>query len=374
VACGRRWGKTTLGLVMAVNAVLEGRRVWWVAPTYLLAYHPWHTFKRRFASSWDQKTEYQRHIDLPNGGSITVKTADNPDGLRGVGVDFVVVDEAAFIPGETWQGCIRPALSDRSGGALLISTPRGRNWFFHAYQRGLDPAVADWRSWHHPTSSNPAISPQDLAEARAALPESIYRQEYEAQFLEDGGMVFRRIRQAAAAPFAAVPQPGHTYVMGVDFARYEDFTALVVIDSTEKAVVAVDRFSGDTWGMQRVRIVALAKKWSVWDVLAESNAMGEPNIEALYRDGLPIRSFRTTAASKPPLIEGLVAAIENGDLQLLPDPVLLAELEGYTYRTSRLGHTVYEAPPGSHDDTVIALALAWSAASRPRLAFGILEA
>jgi hypothetical protein len=159
--------------------------------------------------------------------------------------------------------------------------------------------------------------------------------------------------------------------MGIDFARYVDFTALVVIDRTERVMVTIDRFSEVNWGLQRKRIAALARKWKCSDVLAESNAMGEPNIEALWRDGIPIRGFQTTARSKPPLIESLVAAIENVDITLLPDPVLLGELEGYTYHTSRDGHTVYGAPEGRHDDTVMALALAWKAASRPRIALAI---
>ena len=58
VACGRRWGKTTLGMVMAVHHALSGYRVWWVAPTYLMAFYPWLAFKRRFALEWASKIEY----------------------------------------------------------------------------------------------------------------------------------------------------------------------------------------------------------------------------------------------------------------------------------------------------------------------------
>jgi phage FluMu gp28-like protein len=358
---------------LAVAHAVEGRRVWWVAPTYLMALHTWRAFKRRFASQWAEKSEYDHFIGLSDGGSITVKTADNPDGLRGVGLDFVIVDEAAFIDEEVWHACLRPALSDRNGAALIISTPRGRNWFFHAFQRGLDPLNEDWRSWRYPTSANPRIPPADLAEAASMLPERIYRQEYEAEFLESGGEVFRMVRRAAIAPPDPQLDPRHRYFMGVDFGRYTDFTACVIVDADAKAVVAVDRFSEATWELQRKRIAALARKWQVLTIVAESNAMGEPNIEALRRSGLCVQPFTTTAASKPPLIEGLVASIESGELALLPDDVLIGELESYSFTTTQAGRTIYQALPGRHDDTVMALALAWREASIPPIAFGFVD-
>ena len=358
---------------MAIDYALDGARVWWVAPTYGLAFHPWRDFKRRLAAMCEQKIESDRHIDLKSGGSITVKTADYPDGLRGVGLDFLVVDEAAFIDEEVWTSSLRPALSDRDGKALFLSTPRGRNWFYHAHQRGMDNLNTDWQSWSFPTISNPRIKPEEIAEARRTLPAHIFQQEYEASFLEDGGEVFRSLNRAAIAPVVISPEPGHRYVMGIDFARYTDFTACVVIDQTNKAMVTMDRFHALAWNIQLPRIVALARRWGVESILAETNSMGDPNIEELMRQGLPISRFTTTAASKPPLIEGLVAAIENVDLTLLPDATLLSELSTYRYRNSRSGHTVYEAPSGLHDDTVIALALAWKLASAPRLMFGIVS-
>jgi hypothetical protein len=159
--------------------------------------------------------------------------------------------------------------------------------------------------------------------------------------------------------------------MGVDFGRHHDFTALVVIDATTRRMVALERFTAVSWKVQRARIAALARQWGVSGVLAELNAMGSPNVEALRAEGVPIEGFTTTAQSKPPLIEALVVALENGDLQLLPDEVLLSELEAYTSETTPSGHIRYSAPPGQHDDTVMALALAWRLVSAPRMGLGV---
>jgi hypothetical protein len=158
--------------------------------------------------------------------------------------------------------------------------------------------------------------------------------------------------------------------MGIDFARYENFTACVIIDTNTHTVVAVDRFNQDDWSLQRARIKALASKWNVWNVLAETNSMGEVNIDILRRENVPITGYKTSPSSKPGLIEALVAAIEGGDLSMTPDPVMLSELEAFTYRITQGGYTVYQAQPGHHDDTVIALALAWKLTSEPRLTLG----
>ncbi len=378
VACGRRWGKTSMGLRMAQLAVSKWQRdVWWVAPSYSLAFHPWLMLKAAFRDQWEIKLEAERYIELPEGGSVTVKTADNPDLLRGVGLDLVIVDEAAFVERRTWEAVLAPALSDRRGRALLISTPCGRNWFWEAFQRGQDPLIPHWQSWRYPTSANPIIPDSEIDQMKAILPARTFRQEYLAEFIEDGGTVFRNVKQAATVPLDPPPVPiaGHRTYMGVDFGRYVDFTALAVIDADRTPapwLVALDRFSESNWVTQRERIARLAKHWQVETILAEANAMGEPNIEALRDMGLPVEAFMTTPKSKGPLIENLVKAIEEQDVLLMPDPVLIGELGSYTYDVVRhTGYTRYFAPPGLHDDTVIALALAWQAASRPRLMLGI---
>jgi hypothetical protein len=98
----------------------------------------------------------------------------------------------------------------------------------------------------------------------------------------------------------------------------------------------------------------------VVQIVAEENSIGGPNIEALREEGLPVIAFQTTATSKPPLIESLALAFERREIAILPDAVQLAELQAYERTVSRLtGRSSYNAPEGYHDDTVMALALAW---------------
>lgn len=286
VACGRRWGKTTLGLAMASEVAQAGGRVWWVAPTYGLAFHPWRTLRLAHRDIWEAKLESERHIDLPGGGSLTVKSADDPDTLRGVGLDFVVLDEAAFLSEETWAAVIRPALSDRLGRVLMISTPRGRNWFWQVYLRGQDPLNTEWRSWTYPTSTNPLIHPQEIEEARGLLPERVFRQEYMAEFVEDGGTVFRHVAQAATAAPQEHAQPGHRYIMGVDLARRVDFTVCAVIDISldPPELVCLDRFNRIDWQFQIQRIATLAERFNVEQIMVDQTGLGDPVIEQLRQE------------------------------------------------------------------------------------------
>jgi hypothetical protein len=91
--------------------------------------------------------------------------------------------------------------------------------------------------------------------------------------------------------------------------------------------------------------------------VAEANSIGQPLIEALWRDGLPVQPFTTTNASKAHIIEALALALERGQVRILPDQVLLAELQSFQCERLPSGVMRYSAPPGSHDDCVIALAL-----------------
>ena len=111
-----------------------------------------------------------RQINLPGGGMVGVRSADNPDSLRGEGLDYVVLDECAFMSETAWTEALRPALSDRQGGALFISTPKGRNWFWRLYQRGLEDGV-EWMAFRFPTSANPHIPPPEIDAARDSLKE-----------------------------------------------------------------------------------------------------------------------------------------------------------------------------------------------------------
>lgn len=352
--------------MLSLKTALEARgRVWWVAPSYPQSSAAWRELKA-LADQIPGKLirEDARRIVLPGDGEITVKSADAPIALKGEGLDLCVVDEAAYTPADVWTDSLRPSLSDRRGKALIISTPNGFDWFYDCYQRGQEPRD-DWQSWQYPTSDNPLIPADEIDAARESVPARTFEQEYMAQFVPDGAGVFRNVRVAATATPQQRGIDGHQYQFGVDWGRSGDYTCVAVWDCTTRELVYLDRFTGVEYAQQRGRLLALVERFHPIVVTAEQNSMGGPIIESLQHEGLRVRPFVTTQASKMAIVDALALSFERGDIKIIPDPVLLGELAAFGAERLQSGLLRYAARTG-HDDTVMALAIVHHAATNVR--------
>ncbi len=215
---GRRFGKTHLAALelMASAVNRKGSINWYVAPTYRQAEQiAWAKLKAMIPAAYiAAKNESDLSITLRNRSTIALRGADNPDSLRGPGLDFVVLDEAAFQKHEAWAEVIRPALSDRLGRALFISTPCGYNWFYDLYcaAKGRD----DWAAFQFTTLDGGNVPNSEVEVARSELDERTFRQEYEASFEALTGRVYYAYdREQNARPIA---DDGKSPVLvGMDF-------------------------------------------------------------------------------------------------------------------------------------------------------------
>lgn len=358
--CGRRFGKSFMALNEIVKHAWENpdHLCWWTAPTYKQCANVFEMIKKHFKGAIEStRTSPNMEVRLVNGGVIQFHSLERYDNLRGFAVNFLVVDEAADVREEAWNAVLRPTLSDTNGKAIIISTPKGKNWFYEMWTRGRDPEFPDYESWRFPTSANPYIPPGEVEEAERGLPERIFRQEYLAEFLDDDSSVFRGIKKCIAGDFEE-PKPGRKYRIGWDVAKHHDYSVIVVMDEETKHVVAFDRFNHVDWDLQVSRCETLAKKYNNAPVLIDSTGVGDPVFEMLKKRGVKVEGFRFTSTSKEQLINRLSVAIERQEITFPEIEVLIDELGKYEFEVTKSGTIRYNAPDGQHDDCVIALALA----------------
>ncbi|MGE3913691.1 MAG: phage terminase large subunit, partial [Chloroflexota bacterium] len=218
---------------------LRGGTVLWTAPTYGQTKIAWdECIKMASGVATFNKTEMT--ASFPNHGRIIFRSMDNPANARGHTSTLVVVDEAADVKEEAWYEVLRPTLLDTRGRAWVIGTPQGRNWFWREWMiaRGRDDSYA-WQApalgasidpvsqnlvrSPHPLE-NPEISFDELSQIWTTTPERSFRQEILAEFLDDGGGVFRYVTNRILGELRE-PYPGR-FGIGADFARQHDFTVL----------------------------------------------------------------------------------------------------------------------------------------------------
>ncbi len=203
LACGRRWGKSTLGVDRIVKPTLEGFPCGWFAPNYKNLLEAWRALQEALAPIITARNNAEYRLELRGGGSITMFSLDGDvsDTVRGRAFKTVVVDEAAMVRGlrGIWENAIRPTLADHRGDALFLSTPRGMNDFKLFFDRGQDPEREDWASWQMPTTTNPHIAVEEIEAARQDMTEAAFSQEFLAQFINWEGAVFRKVLECATA-------------------------------------------------------------------------------------------------------------------------------------------------------------------------------
>lgn len=301
---------------MCIETASKGGRAWWIAPSYKLAAVGWRGVRNLAAQiPGVQIREGERLLTFPGGGTVQVRSADDPQSLRGEGLDFAVLDECAYMKQEAWTEALRPALSDRKGGALFISTPRGLNWFRDLWLLGQLPEQSEWRSWSFKTVDNPFIDPAEIEAARAILPSRVFRQEYEADFMEDApGALWKRAWIDAGRVLAA-PEL-RRIVVGVDpsASAAGDACGIVAVGEAGEHLYPLEdatlQGSPEAWARA---VVTLYHKLKADAIIAEANQGGEmvTAVLAQVERNLPVRLVHATRG-KAVRAEPVSALYEQG--------------------------------------------------------------
>jgi hypothetical protein len=365
IDCGRRFGKNILLQDGATVTALAGYPVGWGAPTYKMLLDDWKSLCNILAPVTVRRSEQEKQLQVINDGVIDFHSLDNPDSIRGKKFKRFIVNEAAFVPNllEVFNLVIRPTLIDYEGEADFAGTPKGMNGFWQLFNQTGD----DWAKWQMSSYENPHIKKTELDELKATMLERAFQQEIMAQFLEDGGGVFRNVIACANATRQDKGTSGRQYVIGVDWGRTNDATVFTAIDVAERAMVDYDRMTDTDFSSQRVRLKALSQRYNNALCMVETNSIGQPQYEELQNMGLMVMGFQTTNATKQGIVSGLQLAFEQKNIKILNDPLVTSELMAYQAERLPSGLMRYNAPDGMHDDIVMSLAIAWHAASNSKV-------
>lgn len=318
VVAGRRFGKTRLAATMAVARALMGGRVWWVGPTYDLARAGWEVVVSLAVQVPGSEIRLaDRAVRFPSRGEVWVRSADNPQRLRAYGLDMVVLDEAAFMRREVWYDVLRPALADRRGGALFISTPFGKNWFADLVAQAEQ--LPGWRVWRFTSADNPYLPREELEEMERTMPPRVFRQEILAEFVAGHEGALWRWEWLDRPDFrqASPPEDLVRVVVAVDPAGSREGAETGIV------VAGIDR-AGLYWVLGDYSLRGSPEEWRarvVWayhhhraDAVVVERNMGGDMVAAVMRAGgepLPLREVVATRG-KAVRAEPVAALYERG--------------------------------------------------------------
>lgn len=331
-----------------------GREFWWVAPVFATAEIAFNRIRRGLHRDHIEVNLKNLTIKLKaNGAFLRFKSGEKPDGLYGEDVWACVMDEASRMRQEAFYA-VRSTLTATGGQLRIIGNVKGRkNWFYNGCRKaeGGEPN----HTFHKIIATDAVaagIFPQsELDDARAALPEAVFRELYLCEPSDDGGNPFG-LKYIRSNIGEISKKPPVAY--GSDLAKSIDWTVIHGLDEDGRTCEH-HRFQLPwTQTMARLRLICGHTTTAV-----DSTGVGDPIVEQLQAgqgEHSNFIGYKFTQQSKQMLMEGLAVAIQQNEIQY-PDGVIVSELESFEYEYTRTG-VRYTAPEGQHDDCVMALALA----------------
>lgn len=358
VNCGRRWGKTTLAILeMVTKAVFkDDSRIVYIAPTYQQARDiSWNELKKICKPIAKNINEARLEITIENkhGGTsiIWLRGWESVETLRGQRFDFVVIDEIASMRNFwlNWEEVLRPALTDRRGEVLFISTPKGFNHFYDLYST-IDE---DYASFHFTTYDNPHMPVDEIEKAKKELPEDRFHQEYMADFRKQEGLVYREFNRDRHV-IHTLPEETRFVekIAGIDFG-YTNPTAVIHIsrDRDENYYVTAEWYKTGQTDEQVGDYVRQCHFNKVYPDPESPSAIAVLNNKGVYT----VEVVKNKDSIKNG-IDRIRSLFKMGKLFIHASCVnLISELETYRYPEKRPDMNEYENPIKEHDHALDAL-------------------
>jgi len=362
---GRQWGKTLLGINLLLKWALSDRNqtLLWVSPIYKQSKKVLDDITSVIGGSEVVKNinKSEMEIHFINGSKILFRSGEREDNLRGNTLDYLIVDEAAFIKDEVWDRVLKQTVMVKGKRVLFISTPKGKNFLYSLALRGEDPDQKKYLALKGTSYDTPYISKEELLEAKDTLPEDIYNQEILAQFVDSGGEVFKDIDMYCISPAWHQPSTKKFYA-GLDLGRSNDYTVLTILDE-DGNIAYIYRDRHKPWNQIVEEVIKHIKRYNA-TLFVEVNSIGDVIFEQIKKVYNNTHPFVTTSISKQNIIEDLIYGLNNKNLTL-PSPTLFnplyQELKTFTFEYSPKTRSIkYGAQQGHHDDTIMSLAIAYN--------------
>ena len=299
-------------------------------------------------------------VELINGSKIMARsTARDGIYLRGKGADGIVITEAAFVKDRVYTDVIRAMVLDRKGKIRAESTPNGsQGYIYQLFKQGQNDADGYYRSFHATAYDNIRLDKNEIEQIRKEIPELAFRVEYLAEFVDDDTVVFPWVvLQEIFDDYVpkAAPEAGHSYTIGVDLAKYQDYTVITVLDVTQPPFQLAEwhRYRGRLYGDIVAQVNGLQEKYRA-TVYLDATGVGDPVAEQVKN----CHSFVFTQRSREELISNLIVQTEQKRLLLPAGNTALRDELRFFQRVRHGTNVRPEAPQGGYDDCVMSLALA----------------
>lgn len=310
-------------------------------------------------------------IVLINGSSISFKSAEQKDNLRGYTVSGILcIDEAAYISDDVYD-IIKPWTDFFNAPTLICSTPFTKTGFFYKYycyglERSHNTVSIDWCDEIYSEDIQKVMPPERLEEYRNTLPSRIFRTDYLGEWIDEDGALFTGFKQCIKQVNIL---PSDRLFVGIDWSNQgnNDDTVLSIFNQSGNQVLL--KYFNDLSPLKQIDCIydelnPILKQ--IVCIQPELNSLGTPYTDMLKgRSQLmasKVKGFNTTNKSKDSLVGEISVAFEKGDITILPDEKQLRQLSYYTATYNPITKNVsYNAPQGLNDDIVIADMLGYDA-------------
>jgi hypothetical protein len=359
VVAGRQIGKSLLGMNIAIHWAINDPKctIYWVSPTDSQAHKVYKQIINAIVETGIIKSKKggkgDTEIILINGSRLLFRSAASEDSLRGESVNYMILDEGAFIKSDTINTILLPMLNVKGKKCLVITTPKSKNWVFDWYNKGL--TEKRWRSFRFSTYDSPYANEGLIQMFKDTLPDKLFQQEIMADFI-DNASVFNNINDIMNLDHLEAPIVGKNYWAGIDIGLITDATVLSIIDE-EGNLVKYYRWQKVESPDLINEIIRINSLWNFKKIQIENNNQGLTIYQDLKRKINNIVDINTNQKTKPEMINRLIHLFNMKEMRLIKDEYLRIELEGFIFKQNN-GIIKFQADSGFHDDCVMSLAIA----------------